>query len=157
MQDLATFILIGIFATATIDLWATFSNKVLKLPRTNWAMVGRWLGHIPKGKLVHSPISNAEQLPYENITGWAFHYLIGIAYALIYFLLVVGILNLPLSLLSAWLFGVSTILSPWLIMQPCLGMGFCANRAPWPTGVRLQNFALHSIFGIALYLGFMWF
>lgn len=57
------------------------------------------------------------------------------------------------SLLSAWAFGLVTILSPWFIMQPGLGMGICASKAPKPNMVRLQNLAIHSIFGIALYCG----
>jgi hypothetical protein len=57
------------------------------------------------------------------------------------------------SLRAAWLFGLVTILSPWFILQPVLGLGLCAVKAPKPNMVRLQNFAIHSIFGIALYYG----
>lgn len=147
---------LGIFATVVIDFWATFSNKVLKFPRTSWAMVGRWLGHIPNGKLVHNSVSNAPEITYENIIGWVFHYFIGITYAFLYIFMVTILQGGFSTLLSAWLFGLLTILSPWLIMQPCLGLGICANKAPKPNMVRLQNFAIHSIFGVALYYGWLW-
>jgi len=156
MEFIIKTVLIGVFANVAIDLWATFSNKLLKFPRTNWAMVGRWLGHIPSGKLTHHPISTSPAIRFENIIGWAFHYLIGIVYAFLYFVLVSLALDEQPSALSAWLFGLVTILSPWFIMQPSLGMGICASKAPKPNMVRLQNFALHSIFGLALFYGWLW-
>ena len=57
MDVLIKIVLIGVFATVIMDIWATFSNKLLKFPRTNWAMVGRWIGHIPNRKFVHNPIN----------------------------------------------------------------------------------------------------
>lgn len=148
-------IALGIFATIIIDIWATFSNKVLNFPRTNWAVVGRWLGHIPRGKLSHAPVSAVPAIKYENILGWAFHYFIGVVYAALYVLFAFLFLDGQPSLLSAWVFGLITILSPWFIMQPCLGMGFCASKAAQPAMVRLQNFAIHSIFGVTLYCGWL--
>ncbi len=156
MESLIESILLGVFATFVIDVWATFSNKVLHLPRTNWAMVGRWLGHIPNGQFIHSPIGLSQQIKYENIIGWVFHYFIGISYALLYIVFVFWVLGTAPTLLSAWVFGLVTILSPWFIMQPCLGLGLCACKAPKPNLVRLQNFAIHSIFGMALYFGWLW-
>lgn len=156
MEFLFKVLLLGVFATAIIDVWATFSNKILKFPRTNWSMVGRWLGHIPSGQLVHGSISLSPEIQNENIFGWAFHYFIGIVYAAFYIMLVMFALEGRPSLLSAWVFGLVTIVSPWFIMQPSLGMGFCASKAPNPNMVRLQNFAIHSIFGIALYYGWLW-
>jgi hypothetical protein len=39
--------LIGVMATIVMDLWALVVKHVLHLPATNWALVGRWLGHMP--------------------------------------------------------------------------------------------------------------
>jgi len=156
MDEILKILLLGVFATVVMDIWATFSNKILKFPRTNWAMVGRWLGHIPSGQLVHTSINSAPEIKNENAIGWAFHYLIGTAYAAFYVFLVFFALGGQPSLLSAWIFGLATILSPWFIMQPSLGMGFFASKAPQPNMVRLQNFAIHSIFGAALYYGWLW-
>lgn len=146
---------LGIFATVAIDMWAVFANKVLKLPRTNWAMVGRWLGHIPKGKFVHNPIGASPGIKSELLLGWCFHYLIGVIYALIYVVLVYVLLGGVPTLLSAWVFGVVTVLAPWFVMQPGLGLGICAVKAPKPTLARMQNLIIHSIFGIALYIGWI--
>ena len=145
----------GIIATAAIDLWATFSSKVLRIPRTNWAMVGRWIGHFPNGTFVHHPISASPAIGNELLLGWVFHYLVGIAYAAIYFVLVFLVLGNTPGPLSAWGFGLVTIVSPWFIMQPCLGLGILAANAPQPNLVRFQNIVIHSIFGIALYFGWV--
>ena len=155
MDILVKVFIVGVFATVVIDIWATFSNKVLRLPRTNWAMVGRWLGHIPSGKYAHNPVSASPEIKSEKAIGWVFHYFIGVVYALIYVAFVVLILQGKATLLAAWVFGLVTILSPWLILQPALGLGLCAAKAPKPNMVRLQNFAIHSIFGVALYFGWI--
>jgi len=153
MEVVIKVITLDIFATVAIDIWATFSNKVLNFPRTNWAMVGRWLGHIPTGKYMHNPVNSSPEIKYENTIGWVFHYFIGVAYAAIYGVLVIWVLEGSATLFSSWVFGLFTILSPWLILQPALGLGICAVKAPKPNMVRLQNFTIHSIFGIALYCG----
>lgn len=156
MEVVIKTLILGVFATVAIDIWATFSNRIFSFPRTNWAMVGRWLGHFPSGKFVHNPVSSASAVQYENIPGWGFHYIIGIVYAFCYVAFVVWFMEGKPTLLSSWFFGLVTMLSPWLIMQPGLGLGLCANKAPQPNMVRLQNFAIHSIFGVALYYGWLW-
>lgn len=153
MEIFVKIVAIGIFATIVIDIWAIFSNKILKFPRTSWAMVGRWIGHLPAGKFFHGPVSASPKIKFENVIGWLFHYFIGVTYAAIYVVIFILLLGLGASLLWAWVFGLLTILSPWLIMQPALGLGVCAVKAPNPNMVRLQNFAIHSIFGLALYHG----
>ena len=153
MEVVINIVFVGVFATVAIDVWATFSNRLIGFPRTNWAMVGRWLGHIPRGKLVHNHIQESPAIRYENILGWMFHYLIGIAYSTIFVGLCTLVPGRHPTLLVAWAFGLATILSPWLIMHPGLGLGVCASKAPKPNMVRLQNLFIHSIFGIALFYG----
>jgi hypothetical protein len=155
MEVITRTIVMGVLATIAIDIWATFANKALKLPRTNWAMVGRWLGHIPKGKFTHNPISSAQPIENESLIGWAFHYLTGVVYAGIYTAYVLAALNGVPTLTSALAFGLVTILSPWFLMQPGLGLGMCASKALHPNLVRLQNFIIHLLFGASLYYGWL--
>lgn len=145
----------GLFATVAIDIWATFANRALGLPRTNWALVGRWLGHLPARRFVHRPIGAAAPVGNELLIGWAFHYLIGLLYAALYFAYAWIAADGEPTLRSAILFGLLTLLSPWFILQPALGLGVCARRAPRPHHVRLQNIIIHSIFGAALYGGWI--
>jgi hypothetical protein len=39
-------------------------------------------------------------------------------------------------------------------MQPALGLGFFASKAPKPTLVRIQNLIIHTIFGLVLYCSY---
>jgi len=145
----------GIAATAAIDLWAALSHKILGTPITNWSMVGRWLGHMPSGIFIHDSIGASSPVRFELLLGWVFHYIIGITYAVLYTAFVfISLENKP-TLLSAWVFGLVTVVSPWFIMQPGLGLGICASKAAKPNIIRLQNLVIHSIFGIALYYAWL--
>ena len=50
-------VLIGVIATVGMDVWAAIAKHLLHLPTSNWAMVGRWFGHMPRGVFVHRPIA----------------------------------------------------------------------------------------------------
>ena len=49
MEIVLSGVLIGIGGTVILDLWAAFMQRVFNVPATNWAMVGRWVGHMPRG------------------------------------------------------------------------------------------------------------
>jgi hypothetical protein len=144
-------LVMGISATVAIDLWATFANRILGWPRTNWGLVGRWIGHMRDGQFAHVSIGSSPAVVHESILGWVFHYVVGCIYAALYLLYVSTVQMGRTSLVSAVLFGLATILSPWLLMQPALGMGICASKAPRSNLVRLQNLIIHTVFGLALY------
>ena len=55
------------------------------------------------------------------------------------------------SLFPALTVGIATVLAPWLIMQPAMGLGIAATNAPVPSAVRLRNLAIHSVYGFGLY------
>lgn len=145
----------GLIATVTIDLWATLANRMLDWPRTNWAMVGRWLGHLTSGKLVHESIGSSAPIGHESLVGWVFHYVVGCIYASVYLAYVDAVQMGRPTLVTAIVFGLITILSPWLILQPGLGLGICATKAPRPKLVRLQNLIIHTLFGAALYYSYL--
>jgi hypothetical protein len=152
-QALRVFVM-GLTATVAIDLWATFTNRMLGWPRTNWGMVGRWIGHMRVGQFTHISIGSSPPFVHESILGWVFHYVVGCIYAALYLVFVSTVQLGQPTLVSGVLFGLVTILSPWLLMQPALGLGVCASKAPRPTLVRLQNLAIHTIFGVALYYSY---
>ena len=56
------------------------------------------------------------------------------------------------TLLPALLFGAVTVLAPFLVMQPALGMGVEASNAPAPWRARGKSLVTHLIFGLGLYL-----
>ena len=143
--------LIGIIATACLDVWAAIAKHGLGLPTADWAMVGRWFGHMPRGVLVHRPIAAAAPIPQELALGWAGHYAIGIGYGLAYLYIVQAFLSGTPSPVSALSFGLATLFAPWLILQPAMGAGVFARHTPRPALVRLTNVSMHAVFGAALY------
>lgn len=147
-------LVMGITATAAIDLWATFANRMLGWPRTNWGMVGRWIGHMRDGQFTHISIGSSPPIVHESILGWFFHYVVGCIYAALYLMYVSTTQMGQPTLVSAVLFGLVTILSPWLLMQPALGLGVGASKAPRPNLVRSQNLIIHTVFGLTLYYSY---
>jgi hypothetical protein len=142
---------IGIGATALMDLWLWLLSR-LGVPSTGFAMVGRWVGHFPRGEFAHAAIARARPIPFELGLGWATHYLIGIAYAA----LLVGLqgtawLHRP-TVLPALVFGVLTVAAPWFVMQPAMGAGVLASKTPTPLKNGLRSLANHAVFGVGLYV-----
>jgi hypothetical protein len=56
------------------------------------------------------------------------------------------------TLLPALLYGVGTVVFPFFLMQPSLGLGIAASRTSNPTQARLKSLATHTVFGVGLYL-----
>jgi len=145
----------GIIATAVMDVWLAFLKRVFDLPTTNWAMVGRWFGHLPGGKFIHRPIGSSDAIKNEEALGWLLHYVIGIVYAYVYLgIIVIKTLSGP-TILSALIFGLATVLVPWFVLQPGLGLGILARMAPKPNLIRAISLSVHSIFGLSLYFGWL--
>jgi hypothetical protein len=145
-------LLIGAGATAVMDLWGLVASRIFGLPPRDYAMVGRWLGHFPRGRFAHDNIAKAEPISGEGKIGWAVHYATGIVFAA--FLLAIFGLDWARdpSLLPALGIGIATLIAPFLVMQPALGAGIAASRTPRPAVARLRSLDAHLSFGIGLYL-----
>ncbi len=77
----SSILFIGVGATLATDLWAIARGRLLGVPAPDWGLVGRWLGHMARGRFRHERIAAAEPLRGERVIGWTAHYLIGIAFA----------------------------------------------------------------------------
>jgi Protein of unknown function (DUF2938) len=144
---------IGIIATLATDIWQQLLKLVAGVPSPNWGLVGRWVAWLPRGVFVHRPITATAPVQGEVAIGWAFHYAIGIVYAAIYLAVMRFALGSRPTLVSAMLFALALLIAPWFVMQPALGLGFVAARAPHPPAMRAINVSVHAVFGIGLYLG----
>jgi hypothetical protein len=148
-------ILIGVIATLGMDIWAAFVKHVLRLPTADWALVGRWFGHIPRGVFVHRPIAASAAISNELAIGWIVHYATGIIYGLAYLSITQLVFSSDPTLTSALAFGLVTLAAPWLIMQPGMGAGIFASRTPRPGMMRLINLSMHAVFGVSLYIAWL--
>lgn len=151
MSFLVCTLVTGIGATAVMDLWGLARRPLLGVPAPDYGLVGRWLAHMAVGRFRHESIARATSVRGEGPLGWAAHYLIGIAFAA--------------SLIATWglewvrhptigpamVVGIVTVVAPLLLMQPGMGLGIAATRAPRPGAARLQSLLTHASFGIGLY------
>ena len=151
MELLFKGIVIGIGATVLMDLWAILLWKGFGQSRPNWAPVGRWFGHLPKGTVFHDNIARSAEIPNENAIGWIGHYAVGILYGVILaFLMGPGWFADP-TFLPAWIWAILTVAAGWFLLQPGLGLGWAAAKTPSPNKVRLFNLLAHTVFGLGLF------
>jgi hypothetical protein len=145
-------IAIGIGATLLMDAWNQFLKRAFSIPSLNYCLLGRWIGHMPGGTLRHTSIATAEQRPFECAVGWIAHYSIGIVFALVFVVFLSGDWITRPTLLPALFYGIATVVFPFLILQPSLGLGIASSKAPRPNQARLKSLATHTVFGIGLYM-----
>ena len=81
------------------------------------------------------------------------HYVIGVIYAGFYLLLLGKIFGIEPGVANAIAFGVATVAAPWFLMQPGMGLGVFACKAPNPNMHRAYSFSSHFVFGIGLFVG----
>lgn len=151
LHDLATVALIGIAATAVMDLWLSIQKR-LGVRTLAFAYIGRWAGHLLRGRFAHASIAQAAPIPGEGAWGWLTHYAVGVAFAG----LLVGVEGLGWvrspSLLPAVAVGIGTVALPLFVMQPAMGAGFAASKTPAPLKNCVRSLANHTVFGLGLYV-----
>jgi hypothetical protein len=144
-------IVIGLGATLTFDMWGHWLKHAFNIPPSNICVVGRWLRYMPEGTFKHANIASTPPQSAECAVGWIAHYMIGIAFALVF----VGFvgddwLQHPTPL-PAIVFGTITVLAPFAIMHPFFGFGFAAAKTPNPAQARVRSLMNHMAFGAGLY------
>src|SRR5690348_9169854 len=82
-------LLIGAGATIVMDVWLLLLKRA-GAPAMNFALLGRWVGHLKRGAWTHAAIANATPIKHEIALGWSVHYAIGIVFAAL-LLLVEGV------------------------------------------------------------------
>lgn len=148
---IAAAIAIGLGATLLMDIWNLFLKHAFGVPSLNYCLLGRWVRHMP-GMLRHASIAAAAQKPFECTVGRIAHYSIGAVLALLFVALTSGDALARPALLPALLYGIATVVFPFFIMQPSLGLGVAASKTPNPTQARLKSLMTHTVFGVGLYI-----
>jgi hypothetical protein len=143
--------LIGVGATLVIDVWAAILRR-LGVPSLNFRLLGRWLGHLPRGRWFHDSIATSAPIRGERWLGWCAHYGIGVSFA--------GLLLATFGLRwarsptlpPALLIGVLTVVAPLFILQPAFGAGLASSKTSAPLFNTVKSLATHTVFGIGLFL-----
>jgi hypothetical protein len=150
-EDAMRVALIGIGATAILDAWLFALNRV-GVRTLDMALIGRWAGHLARGRFRHDGIVKAAPVKGERALGWLVHYAVGVVFA--------GVLVVTQgvdwarqpSLLPALYVGMASVAAPLFVMQPSMGAGIASSRTPSPVANSLRSFVNHTIFGAGLYL-----
>lgn len=151
MEPIVRSILIGTGATLMMDAWGALLRR-FGIPSLNFAFLGRWIGHLPRGRFVHESIARAAPVKGELALGWAAHYAIGISFAgLLLATFGTSWAHAP-TLLPALLIGTVTVAAPLLVLQPALGAGVASRKTATPLRNSLKSLATHVVFGVGLYL-----
>lgn len=143
---------VGLGGALAMDLWGLVLRRGFGIPTLDYALLGRWIGGMPAGRLTVTRIAAAPPVVGERPLGTAAHYAIGVAFAWI--LLTItgpGWLDAP-TLLPALAVGLATIVAPWFVMQPAMGAGFAGSRTPDPRATRLRNLGTHATYGVGMWL-----
>jgi hypothetical protein len=144
-------VVIGIGATAAMDVWALLM-KQFGVPSPNFALVGRWIGHMFRGRWRHASIARSEALKGESMLGWFVHYGVGIVFAgLLVALGGPAWVDRPTLPLALWV-GIGTVVAPLFVMQPAMGAGLASSKTPAPLASCIRSLANHTVFGVGLYL-----
>jgi hypothetical protein len=151
VQESIRVAVVGIGATAAMDLWLLALRRA-GVPGLDFALLGRWFGHLARGTWSHDAIARAAPVPAERAIGWLAHYAVGIAFAAL-FVAVAGLdaVRQP-SLAAAAAFGIGTAIAPLFVMQPAMGAGFASARTRTPLRNSLRSLVNHAVFGVGLYL-----
>jgi len=143
--------LIGVGATLTMDGWALLLRQ-FGVPSLNFALLGRWLGHLRHGQWMHEKITQAAPIRGELLIGWCAHYAIGMSFAFL-LLATYGLkwARTP-SLLPALVIGLATVVAPLLILQPAFGAGIASAKTATPLFNTIKSLVTHTVYGLGLYL-----
>ena len=104
-----------------------------------------------KGVFRHNNITTTEPAKAESTIGWTAHYLTGVVFAAALLMLVGSEWISAPSVVPAVAFGIVTVGFPFFLMQPGMGFGIAASKAPNPNVARFRSVLTHGIFGLGLY------
>lgn len=144
--------IVGMGATAIMDLWNLLLKYAVRIPSLDYCLLGRWFGHILDGTVRHASIGTAAAKPFECVLGRIAHYTIGVVLGVVFVALAPSDWLARPSVTPPLIFGIVTVAFPFLIMQPSFGLGVAASKAPNPTQARLKSLMSHTAYGLGLYV-----
>ncbi len=146
-------ILMGTFATYFMDLLADFLVKrklIHSLIKPE--AVGRWTLYMLRGKFIHKNIHQTPALKNEKLAALISHYLIGIVIAGIYLFIEFKEPTIQDQIWAPLVFGIATVLLPWLWLFPSTGLGFLASKSSNKSSIIRTSLVNHTNFGLGLFI-----
>ena len=158
MVSLAEIICMGVFSTFFMDALGRILVKLkIVRPALEAYILGRWVLYFIKGKYVHEDIHQTPALKNERNVALISHYLIGIVLIGIYIFLETKIAVLRTQIWIPIIFGVTTVLLPWLWLYPSIGFGLLASKAKNKLDFIIFSIINHLNFGIGMTIWIVFF
>lgn len=148
---LAQAVAVGIGATVVMDSGGEVIRRTRGVKPLDYALLGRWIGHMPEGQFRHPAIMHAAPVRHERLLGWAAHYSIGTGFVIVLVAVHPRWLERP-TIIPALITGIGTIVAPWFVMQPAFGLGIAAAKTPAPAIARAQSLRTHTIYGLGIWV-----
>ena len=142
---------VGIAATITMDVLGSAFRRVGLAAGAKGRWVGRWYLGIVRGKLVHSNIADAKELPGERWAALVGHYVIGVALAVFYVAGANWLGASPGAFLPALDYGFATSVFPWFLVFPALGFGVFGLKGPPELRLLSTSLLNHLSYGFGLW------
>jgi hypothetical protein len=159
LNQTLSFVVVSMLAVAVLDIWERIAHHLGGPPSTNWAIIGRWLmAVLTRGQVFNPKVAETPPYPRELIIGWIFHYFVGAGYVAVFVILWKALGIVTPTFIDGLVFGMASVLVPWLFFLPVVGGGMMARKTPEPMVTCLSFLVAHSIFGIAiaLFIKFFW-
>lgn len=146
-DTVAEVVMLGVLATALMDIVQYVRHRVFHNPWFDFRLLGRAV-------LLKIAAKSPQPLPVtgEFIMGWGIHYVSGVALAALAHSLSVPLQLTTLTPAFCVGFGLLTVVFPFLTIQPLMGLGFAASNTPNPWLSRYKSCVTHVVFGCSLYL-----
>lgn len=148
--DLLLAIVTGLGATALLDAWNVVLRRAFGIASLDYCVLGRLVVHLTRSHTLPPAIANAPRTRVDCPLGWFAHYAIGAGLAVAFVLGVPGWLHAP-TLPVALAYGIATVVLPFFVLQPALGLGVASSAARSPAAARTKSLATHTIYGLGLY------
>jgi hypothetical protein len=151
MINIAEMILMGMWATIIMDILAIVFGKLKIIhPPIGPQIVGRWALYMFRGKFIHRDINKTPALGNEKLAALVSHYLIGIILAGVYLFIELKVPTIRHQPEMPFIFGLATVLLPWLWLYPSMGLGFLASNTPRRSPYIVTSLVNHTNFGLGL-------
>ena len=158
MIDFLSIVIAGFFSCIALDMFGRLLLILFKIPEPSWGIVGRWFIYMVRRGVIFNPqISDAMPIANEVKIGWTFHYLIAVAWAVVFYIFFISYPLLDLSYRNGLLFGALTTIAPLFIFMPFTGQGVLARKTDMPFLTSIILLVRHSVFGLAMFESFSWF
>ena len=125
-------VIIGIVSCVVMDLWQRLLKLLYSINPSDWSVVGRWFVLVVSERQIYNPtIDQVAPIKNELMIGWIVHYSVAILYSIFFYILLeYGICSA--SLINGIIFGLISVVVPWLFFMPVLGKGFLGMKTPSP-------------------------